>query len=91
MTSTSDVGTVGSTVTFDCSSDLHPIRIEWYRDNALLSQTSASSGAVTLDLISTDDEGAVYTCSAIGGYGSQKRNKTLHLNGNTVFYFLWNG
>ena len=85
MTSTSDIGTVGSTVTFDCSSDLHPTRIEWYRDSTLLSQTSASSGTVTLGLISTDDEGAVYTCSAIGSYGSQERTKTLHVQGNTLY------
>ena len=81
MTSTADIGTVGSTITFNCSSDLDPVRIEWYRDDSLLSQTNSTSGTVTLGLISTDDEGAVYTCSAIGRHGSQERNKTLEVKG----------
>ena len=81
MTSSAVVGTVGSSMTYSCSSDLAPVRIEWYRDNALLSRTYYTSGTVTLDLISTDDEGAVYTCSAIGHHGSQERNKTLDVKG----------
>ena len=81
MTSTADIGTVGRTITFNCSSDLDPVRIEWYRDNRILSQTNATSGTVVLGLISTDDEGAVFTCSAIGRHGSQERNKTLQVQG----------
>ena len=81
MTSSTDIGTVGSTIKFDCTSDLDPIRIEWFRNNELLSQTYETSGNVTLDLISTDDEGVVYTCSAIGRHGSQERNKTLSVKG----------
>ena len=84
LTSNRNIGTVGSTITFRCSSDLHPIRIEWYRNGSLLSQTTAQSGSVTLesDLISTDDEGAVYICKAIGHRGSQERDKTLHVQGS---------
>ena len=81
MTSTADIGTVGRTIIFNCSSDLDPVRIEWYRDDRLLSQTNSTSGTVVLDLISTDDEGAVYTCSAIGHHGSQEKNKTLRVQG----------
>ena len=81
MTSSATIGTVGSSITFSCSSDLDPVRIEWYRNSALLSRRYATSGSVTLGLISTDDEGAVYTCSAVGHHGSQERNKTLHVKG----------
>ena len=83
--SSSDIGTVGDTITFDCSSDLHPIRITLYRDGAYLSQSSEDSEAVTLDLISTDDEGAVYTCKASSHRGSQERNKILHVEGIQQF------
>ena len=38
---------------------------------------------ITLDLISTDDEGAVYTCSVVGHYGSQEGNITLNVEGKT--------
>ena len=81
MTSSATIGTVGSSVMFSCSSDLDPVRIEWHRDNSLLSQRYVTSGSVTLGPISTDDEGAVYTCSAVGHHGSQERNKTLHVKG----------
>ena len=81
MNSTADTGTVGSMIIFNCSSDLDPVRIEWYRDDRLLSQTNSTSGIVVLGLISTDDEGAVFTCSAIGRHGSQERNKTLQVQG----------
>ena len=81
MNSSAVIGTVGSSVTYSCSSDLAPTRIEWYRDNTLLSRRYSTSGSVTLGLISTDDEGAVYTCSAIGYHGSQERNKTLSVKG----------
>ena len=84
MTSTTDIATVGSTITFSCTSDLDPVRIEWFENSELLSQTNETSGNVTLDLISTDDEGAVYTCSAIGRHGSQERNKTLNVQGNNI-------
>ena len=80
MTSSATVGTVGSSITFSCSSDLDPVRIEWYRDNTLLSQRYSNSSSVILGKISTDDEGTVYTCSAIG-YGSQERTKTLNVKG----------
>ena len=80
MTSSATIGTVGSSITFSCSSDLDPVRIEWYRDNTLLSQRYSNSSSVILGKISTDDEGAVYTCSAIG-YGSQERTKTLNVKG----------
>ena len=81
MTSSAVTGIVGSSMTYTCSSDLAPVRIEWYRNNALVSRTYASSSTVSLDLLSTDDEGAVYTCSAIGRHGSQERNKTLNVKG----------
>ena len=82
MTSTADIGTVGRTITFNCFSDLDPVRIEWYRDDRLLSQTNSISGTVVLGLISTDDEGAVYTCRAIDGHhGSQEKNKILRVQG----------
>ena len=81
MTASAGVAVVGSTITFSCSSDLYPVRVEWYRDSVLLSQTPATSGDITLDLISTDDEGAVYTCNAIGHHGSQERNMTLNVEG----------
>ena len=81
MTASAGVAVVGSTITFSCSSDLYPVRVEWYRDSVLLSQTPATSGDITLDLISTDDEGAVYTCNAIGNHGSQERNMTLNVEG----------
>ena len=83
MTASADVAVVGSTITFSCSSDLSLVRVEWYRNSALLSQTSAVSADVTLDLISTDDEGAVYTCSVVGHYGSQEGNITLNVEGKT--------
>lgn len=81
MTSSAVTGTVGSSITFSCSSDLAPSRIDWYKDNTLLSRTYSNSGSVTLGRISTDDEGAVYTCAAIGYHGSQERNKTLNVKG----------
>ena len=81
LTSDTDTGTVGSRITFSCSSDLDPLRIEWYRESTLLSRANASSSTITLDLISTDDEGAVYTCNAVGRHGSQERNKTLNVKG----------
>ena len=81
MTSSMDTSTVGRAITFSCSSDLDPVRIEWYRDNSLLSRTNSTSITITLGLISTDDEGAVYTCSVIGHHGSQERNKTLDVEG----------
>ena len=86
MTSSASIGTVGSSITYTCSSDLNPTRIEWYRNNVLLSQTYSTSGAVTLDIISTDDEGAVYTCSAIGHHGSQERNKILNVTGTCLMH-----
>ena len=94
MTSSAVIGTVGCSITYSCFSDLAPTRIEWYRDNILLSQNYSTSGSVTLGLISTDDEGAVYTCSAISYHGSQERNKTLSVRGtmNTYcikMYFLY--
>ena len=56
--------------------------IEWYRNNTLLSRRYATSDSITLGLISTDDEGAVYTCSAVGHDGSsQERNKILQVKG----------
>ena len=89
MTSSATIGIVGSLITFSCSSDLDPVRIEWYRNNTLLSQRYATSDSITLGLISTDDEGAVYTCSAIGHYGSQERNKTLNVKG-IILLLQWN-
>jgi hypothetical protein len=88
MTSSVNIGTVGSSITFSCSSDLDPVRIEWYRNNAFLSQTYATSSSVTLGQISTDDEGAVYTCNAVGQHGSQERNKTLQVKGKRVTLFI---
>ena len=46
MTASADVAVVGSTITFSCSSDLSLVRVEWYRNSALLSQTSAVSADV---------------------------------------------
>ena len=37
MTSSATIATVGSSITFSCSSDLDPVRIEWYQNNTLLS------------------------------------------------------
>ena len=84
MTASADVGFVGSTITFSCSSDLDPVRVEWYRDSVLLSQTPGMLGNATVDLISTDDEGAVYTCSVIGHHSSQERYITLKVEGNIM-------
>ena len=81
MTSSTTIGIVGSSLTLSCSSDLDPVRIEWYRNNTLLSQSDATSDSITLGVISIDDEGAVYTCSAVGRHGSQERNKTLQVKG----------
>ena len=88
MTSSANIGTVGSLITFSCSSDLDPVRIEWYRNNTFLSRRYATSGSVTLGPISTDDEGAVFTCSAVGYYGSQERNKTLQVQGKELVTVL---
>ena len=90
MTSSAVVSTVGSSIIYTCSSDLYPIRIEWYRNNVLLSQTYSTSGTATLGLISTDDEGAMYTCSSIGYHGSQERNKTLSVKGVMLYYDYYN-
>ena len=84
LTSDTDTGTVGNRITFSCSSDLDPLRIEWYRENTLLSRTNTTSSTITLGLISTDDEGAVYTCNAVGRHGSQERNKTLNVKGTIM-------
>ena len=84
LISDTDTGTVGNRITFNCSSDLDPLRIEWYRENTLLSRVNTTSSTITLNLISTDDEGAVYTCSAIGRHGSQERNKTLNVKGTIM-------
>ena len=81
MSASDTIGTVGSEITFNCSSDLHPVRVEWYRDSALLSQTNKTSGNVTIDIVSTDDEGTIYTCNAVGHRGSQERNITLNVQG----------
>ena len=81
MTATSNIGNVSDTISLSCSSDLRPLRIKWYKDNTLLSQTYGSSGTVTTGIISTDDQGAVYTCSAISHYGSQEENVTLNVEG----------
>ena len=87
MSASSDVGVVGSTIIFTCSSDLDPVRVEWYRKSTLLTQTSATTGEVTIETISTYDEGAVYTCSAVSQHGSQERNVTLNVTGNfSVIY-----
>ena len=85
MSASTDYATVSSGITLSCSSDLYPVRIEWYRDNSLLSQTSTTSGDVAIDVISTDDEGAVYTCNAIGSRKSQERNMTLSVQGKKTY------
>ena len=89
MSASTDYATVGRTLTLNCSSDLYPVRIEWYRDNSLLSQTSTTSGNVTLDVISTDHQGAVYICNAVGSRKSQERNMTLSVKGKKISLILW--
>ena len=86
MTSSTIIGTVGSSVTYSCFSDLYPDRIEWYKNGALLSQTSSTSNTMTIDPITIDDEGAVYTCSAISYRKSPERNKTLNVKG--IYYII---
>ena len=88
MSASTDYATVGSGITLSCSSDLYPVRIELYRDNSLLSQTSNTSGDVAINVISTDDEGAVYTCNAIGSRKSQERNMTLSVQGRKMLLQL---
>ena len=88
MTVSDNVGIVSNSITFNCSSDLDPVRVEWYRNGSLLSETSGTIGEVTLDVVSTDDEGAVYTCSAIGQHGSQERNMTLNVEGDMMLYCI---
>ena len=88
MSASDTIGTVGSEITFNCSSDLHPVRVEWYRDSVLLSQTSGNETTITIDVVSTDDEGAVYTCNAVGHRGSQERNITLNVQGKRSYEAL---
>lgn len=71
------IGEVGGTVTFNCSSDLFLSRIEWYRDDTPLSQTNGSNGYVTVDVITTDDRGAEYSCKAVGCPESQALEKNI--------------
>ena len=46
MSVNTDYTTIGSKITFICSSDLYPVRLEWYRDNSLLLKTSYATGDV---------------------------------------------
>ena len=39
---------------------------------------------MTLNPISTDDEGALYTCKTVSPYGSQERNVTIHVQGIVI-------
>ena len=89
MSASTDYATVGSGITLSCSSDLYPVRLEWYKDNSLLSRTSTTSEDVAIEVISTDDEGAVYTCNAIGSHKLQKRNMTLSVQGKKMLLQLW--
>ena len=77
------VGEISRTVTFNCSSDLFPLRIGWYKDGTLLSHTNDSSGYAThmVDVISTDDHKAEYTCIAVNYLDSQKKNITINVEG----------
>ena len=75
------IGEVGRTITFNCSSDLFPSRIEWYRDGLLLSQTNGSSGYATIDVISTDDHKVEYSCKAASYLESQEKNFTFNVEG----------
>ena len=79
MTSQSLV--VGSTVKFDCSSDLDPQSITWYRNGLPVASVNGSSKEVTIDPVSTDDQDALYSCTVISPYGSQEQNKTLSVIG----------
>ena len=46
MSVNTDYATIGSKITFICSSDLYPVRLEWYRDNSLQLKTSNATGDV---------------------------------------------
>ena len=70
---------VSNSARFQCSSDLDVLQIQWYRDgNRVLVSTSDD---ITLDPISTDDNGANYTCRVTSPYGDQERSVVLDVKG----------
>ena len=73
---------IGRSTSFSCSSDLSPTRVQWYRNGSLITNSYGSQGRVNLGTITTDDQGALYTCKTVSHYGSQERNITVNVQGN---------
>ena len=73
--------TVNTSEALTCSSDLEVQQIEWFANGSRVAASSSSELAYTLDPVSTDHHGSVYTCVATSPYGSQERNITLSVTG----------
>lgn len=82
LNSSTDTVIVGSSITFNCSTDLNPISIEWYRGDFFISQEdSDTTSELTVDRISTEDHGIVYTCKTVFNNGFQTRDIDLSVEG----------
>ena len=73
--------TVSKTTTFECSSDLDVLQIQWFRDGLLVHSSTDDESEITLDPISTDHNGANYTCRVTSPYGDQQRSVVLEVEG----------
>ena len=75
------IGELGSTVTFNCSSDLFPLRIEWHKNGSFLSFMNGGY-ATLMVVISTDDHKAEYTCKDVSYLDSQEKSFTINVKGD---------
>ena len=75
---------VGQSVSIDCTSDLNPNNITWYKEDGTVVQRTSygSSNRMRLNPVSTNDEGRVYRCEANSQFGSQERSITISTYGN---------
>ena len=79
------MGNLSDRVTFDCSSDLFPFEIVWYRDNVQLPQAEDSSNGHAMINISTKHHGAEYICIAYSSLEQQELKFYINVAGTRMF------
>ena len=79
------VGDLSDGVIFDCSSDLFPLNIVWYRDGVPLPQAEYSNGHAIIEIISTEHHEDEYACIAYSPLEKEELNFTINVEGTRMF------
>ena len=76
----SDEFIVGQYVRCSCTGYLDPISIEWYQGNTSLEQSFVNTSSITIP-VTTDNEGAVYTCLMTSFWSTHQEMFILNTTG----------